>query len=54
MLWGDTLYTGLFLQNKDLPSLDQQETVLEKGGPLSRRPLGLGKEQAENIIKRMM
>lgn len=54
LLWGDTIYTGLFLQNKDLPSLDQQETVLEKGGPLSHRPLGLGKEQAEKVIKRMM
>ncbi len=54
MLWGDTIYTGLFLQKKDLPSLGQLESVLDKGGPLSRRPLGLSQEQAQNIISRMM
>ena len=45
MLWGDTIYTGLFWHNKGLPSLHEQETILETGGPLSHRPLGLGKEQ---------
>ena len=54
MLWGDTIYTGLFLQNKDLPSLEELETVLEKGGPMSHRPLGLSKEQAQILVKRMM
>ncbi len=54
MLWGDTIYTGLFLQNKDLPSLGQQEPVLDEGGPLSRRPLGLSQEQARTIVSRMM
>ena len=53
MLWGDTIYTGLFLQKKDAPSLGQQETVLDQGGPLSRRPLGLSQEQAQNIVGRM-
>ena len=54
MLWGDIIYTGLFLQKKDVPSLGQLESVLEKGGPLSRRPLGLSQEQSQNIITRMM
>ncbi len=54
MLWGDTIYTGLFLQNKDAPSLEQQEPVLDEGGPLSRRPLGLSREQGQNIFSRMM
>lgn len=54
MLWGDTIYTGLFLQNKDVPSLGQQEPVLDEGGPLSRRPLGLSQEQARTIVSRMM
>ena len=54
MLWGDTIYTGLFLQKKDVPSLGQQESVLDEGGPLSRRPLGLSQEQAQNIVSRMM
>jgi len=53
MVWGDTIYIGLFLQ-KERPSLDQLEPVLEEGGPISRRPLGLSQEQAQRIIKRMM
>jgi 2-oxoglutarate ferredoxin oxidoreductase subunit beta len=53
MMWGDTIYIGLFLQ-KERPSLDQLEPVLEEGGPISRRPLGLSQEQAQRIIKRMM
>ncbi|MEE8542233.1 MAG: 2-oxoacid ferredoxin oxidoreductase, partial [Gammaproteobacteria bacterium] len=54
LLWGDTIYTGLFLQVKDRLSLDAAEPVLAKGGALSRRPLGLSKEQGETILSRMM
>ena len=54
MLWGDTIYTGLFLQIKDTPSLGGREPVLNEGGPLARRPLGLSEEQAQRIIKSMM
>jgi len=53
-MWDDTIYTGLFLQIKDSPTFDQQEPVLDDGGPLARRPLGLSKEQAERIFKRVM
>ncbi len=53
MLWGDTIYTGLFLQ-KRTPTLDEQEPVLEEGGPLGFRPPALTKEQSAGIIKRMM
>src|SRR5215475_6565265 len=53
MAWGDTIYIGLFLQ-KERPSLDQLEPVLDEGGPICRRPLGLSSEQAQRIIKRMM
>ncbi len=54
MVWGDTIYTGLFLQNKERPALGRREPVLEQGGPLGTRPLGLGAEQAEKILSRMM
>jgi len=54
MLWGDTIYTGLFLQVKDRPSLDAAEPVLADGGAISRRALGLSREQGEKIISRMM
>jgi 2-oxoglutarate/2-oxoacid ferredoxin oxidoreductase subunit beta len=53
MAWGDAIYIGLFLQ-KERPSLDQLEPVLDEGGPICRRPLGLSSEQAQRIIKRMM
>ena len=54
MLWGDTIYTGLFLQVKDRPSLDEAEPILKEGGAISSRPLGLSKEQSDKIISRMM
>ena len=54
MLWGDTIYTGLFLQLEGAPSLGDLEPVLDDGGPLAHRPLGLSKGQAEKIISRMM
>ena len=54
MVWGDTIYTGLFLENKEPPALGQMESVLEHGGPLSHRDLGLNTEQTEKIISRMM
>ncbi len=54
MEWGDTIYTGLFFQNADPRPLHALEGVLDEGGPLGRRPLGLTKEQSERIIKRMM
>ena len=53
MMWGDTIYIGLFLQ-KEQPTLSQLEPVLDEGGPLAYRPLGLSKEQGEKIIERMM
>jgi 2-oxoglutarate ferredoxin oxidoreductase subunit beta len=53
MLWGETIYTGLFFQtHRD--SLDLLEPVLDKAGPISQRPPVVTKEQAEKIIKRMM
>ena len=39
MMWGDTIYTGLFLQVMDTPTLGQQEPVLDEGTPLARQPL---------------
>ena len=54
MLWGDTIYTGLFLQLERVPTLGELEPVLNEGGPLSHRPLGLSEEQARKIISRMM
>ena len=54
MLWGDTIYTGLFFQVHDRPSLHEAEPVLDEGGPISARSLGLSKAQTDRIISRMM
>lgn len=53
MLFGDTIYTGVFFQG-DRPSLEDVEPVLSKAGPLTNRPLGLDQEEAQKIIDRMM
>ncbi len=52
LVWGDTIYTGVFLK-VDRPTLGDQEPILEEGGPLSHRPLGLSDEQAKGILARM-
>ena len=54
LIWGDTIYTGLFLQLKDRASLGRLEPILDKGGPLAHRPLGVSPEQSQRVIKRMM
>lgn len=53
MVWGDDIYIGCFFQ-KLAPSLHSLEGVLDEGGPLAHRKLGITKEQAQRIIKRMM
>ena len=54
LVWGDKIYTGLFYENKDARSLGEHEPVLDEGGPLCHRPLGLSEEQARNIVARMI
>ncbi len=53
MMFGDTIYTGVFFQG-ERPTLEDAEPVLSKGGPLVNRELELDKEQAQKIIDRMM
>ncbi len=53
MVWGDSIYTGLFLQ-RQVPTLEDGEPVLAEGGPLASRPLGLSDEDASRITRRMM
>ena len=54
MLWGDTIYTGLFFQTEEVANLGRREPILDQGGPLSGRPLGISEAQAEKIISRMV
>lgn len=53
MMWGETIYIGLFFQ-APRPALEDHEPVLQEGGPLAYRPLGLSETQGQRIIQRMM
>ena len=53
MVWGETIYTGLFFELDDKESLDSLEPVL-RDGPLAQRPLGLSDEQSDRLVQRMM
>ena len=53
MMFGDTIYTGLFFET-ERATLEEAEPILSKGGPLATRKLGLDDEQAQKIIDRMM
>src|SRR5215475_3488906 len=52
--WGDEIPIGLFWKRNDLPSLDQLEKVLEEGGPLARRSLGISPDVARSLIHELM
>ena len=53
MLWGDTIYTGLFFKVASQQSLGQREPVLQ-AGPMARRQLGFTEEQGQRLIRGMM
>ena len=54
MVWDETIYMGIFYQVEGVPSLGDLEPVLNEGGPLAHRPLGLNEDQVQKIIKFMM
>ncbi len=53
MAWDDEIFTGVYYQDKAVPSLNDLEPVL-KAGPIAHQSPGLTTEQSERIIKRMM
>ena len=54
MVWGDTIYTGLFYQSTGRPTLAQLEPILDEGGPLAFRETGLTPEHAKKVLADMM
>ena len=52
--WGDEIPIGLFWKREDLPALDQLEPILDEGGPLARRPLGVSPEAARSLVRELM
>ncbi len=53
-IWGEEIPIGKFFQRTDLPSLDQAEPVLDKGGPLAHRELGISPEMGRAFVKELM
>src|SRR3981189_122865 len=52
--WGEAIPIGLFWKREDLPALDQLEPVLDEGGPLAKRPLGVDSETARSLVRELM
>jgi 2-oxoglutarate ferredoxin oxidoreductase subunit beta len=52
--WDEEIPIGLFWKRDDLAALDELEPVLEEGGPIARRPLGIGPATAESLIRELM
>ena len=52
--WGDEIPIGLFWKREDLPALDQLEPILDEGGPLARRPLGIASDVAKSLVRELM
>jgi 2-oxoglutarate ferredoxin oxidoreductase subunit beta len=53
-LWGEEIPIGKFFQRTDLPSLHQAEPVLDEGGPLALRKLGIAPEVAQEFVTELM
>ena len=55
LLWGDEIPIGKFFHRTDLPSLDQNESVLATGGPLALRPITpLSAQLAKEFVDELM
>jgi 2-oxoglutarate ferredoxin oxidoreductase subunit beta len=52
--WGEEIPIGLFWKRTDLPSLEECEPVLDEGGPLAFRQLGISDEQAKALIQELL
>jgi len=53
-LWGEIIPIGKFFERTDLPSLDQAEPVLDTGGPLALRELGIPAEVTREFVTELM
>jgi 2-oxoglutarate ferredoxin oxidoreductase subunit beta len=53
-LWGEEIPIGLLWHRTDLESLDELEPVLDEGGPLAHRELGISTEEAQSLIDELL
>jgi 2-oxoglutarate ferredoxin oxidoreductase subunit beta len=53
-IWGEEIPIGKFFQRTDLPALHQAEPILDEGGPLALRDLGIPAQVAKDFIAELM
>jgi 2-oxoglutarate ferredoxin oxidoreductase subunit beta len=53
-IWGEEIPIGKFFHTTDRPSLDQAEPVLDTGGPLALRELGIPAEITREFVTELM
>ena len=53
-IWGEEIPIGKFFQRTDLPALHQAEPILDEGGPLALRDLGIPPHVAKDFIAELM
>jgi 2-oxoglutarate/2-oxoacid ferredoxin oxidoreductase subunit beta len=53
-LWGDEIPIGKFFQRTGVPALHEAEPILDAGGPLAHRKLGIPPEVATDFIAELM
>jgi 2-oxoglutarate ferredoxin oxidoreductase subunit beta len=53
-IWGEEIPIGKFFQRTDLPALHQAEEILDQGGPLAHRDLGIAPEVVKDFIAELM
>jgi len=53
-IWGEEIPIGKFFHRSDVPSLDMAEPVLDTGGPLALRELGIPAEIAREFVTELM
>ena len=53
-IWGKEIPIGKFFQRTDLPALHEAEPVLDAGGPLAHRDVGIPPEVVKDFIAELM
>ena len=53
-IWGEEIPIGKFFQRTDVPALHEAEPILDEGGPLAHRKLGVPPEVAKDFIAELM
>jgi 2-oxoglutarate ferredoxin oxidoreductase subunit beta len=53
-MWGDVIPIGKFFQRTDVPALHESEPILDEGGPLAYRSLGIPHEVVKDFIAELM